>query len=230
MAAGFGAIESKQVVMSLAAILGMLAVLGSPARGSVPWAQVLNALQSQPGQQDAPPAAPQAAPRPAEQQPESPSTQQTPNPNAGAKSGSPQADSTTTPPAAKPAARASKPSAGIKHKQHPAKKPPLPNGGGPAKVIVRNGSTVDPTIQLAPSVTQEQASHQKQNTTQLLATTDGNLKKISVRQLNPSQQDTVNQIRTYMSQAKTAADAGDLTRAHNLAFKAHLLSDDLVKH
>jgi hypothetical protein len=39
----------------------------------------------------------------------------------------------------------------------------------------------------------------------------------------------VSQIKQFMEQSKTAADAGDLDRAHNLALKAHLLSDELLK-
>ena len=35
------------------------------------------------------------------------------------------------------------------------------------------------------------------------------------------------QIRQYVQQAKTAADGGDIERAHNLAVKAHLLSEEL---
>lgn len=85
-------------------------------------------------------------------------------------------------------------------------------------------------MQIAPGgLSKQQASSQVQNTTQLLASTDANLQKLSDRRLNSSQQDTVKQIRTYMDQAKAATDAGDLQRAHNLAFKAHLLSDDLIK-
>jgi hypothetical protein len=37
------------------------------------------------------------------------------------------------------------------------------------------------------------------------------------------------QIRAYMEQAKSADAAGELQRARNLAVKAHLLSDELVK-
>jgi hypothetical protein len=40
----------------------------------------------------------------------------------------------------------------------------------------------------------------------------------------------VKQIQTYVEQARTAEAAGDLDRAHNLAVKAQLLSDDLVRH
>ena len=62
-----------------------------------------------------------------------------------------------------------------------------------------------------------------------MAATDENLKKIEGRQLNPSQQEMVSQIKQFRKQSKTAAAAGDLDRAHNLALKAQLLSDELVE-
>ena len=84
-------------------------------------------------------------------------------------------------------------------------------------------------VQLTPGLSAEQASSQRQSTSQLLASTDANLKLILSRQLNATEQDSVNQIRKYMEQAKAAEGAGDLQRAQNLASKAVLLSDDLVK-
>jgi hypothetical protein len=66
------------------------------------------------------------------------------------------------------------------------------------------------------------------STYQLLASSDANLKKISGRPLNASQQDTVKQIKSYMEQANRAAKDGDLQRAHNLAVKANLLAAELV--
>jgi hypothetical protein len=100
----------------------------------------------------------------------------------------------------------------------------------PPKKIVRNGGTADPAVQLAPGMSAEQASSQRQNTTQLLDATDANLKQIASRPMNPTQQVSINQIRKYMEQAKAAEQAGDVERAENLASKARLLSDDLVKH
>jgi hypothetical protein len=99
----------------------------------------------------------------------------------------------------------------------------------PEKKVVRNGGTTDPAVQLAPGMSPEQASSQRQNTTQLLAATDANLKQISSRQITSGQQASVSQIRKYMEQAKTAEQAGDVQRAQNLASKALLLSDDLAK-
>jgi len=44
-----------------------------------------------------------------------------------------------------------------------------------------------------------------------------------------AQQDTVSQIRQFMDQSKEALAGGDMERAHTLAWKAQLLSEDLVK-
>jgi hypothetical protein len=56
------------------------------------------------------------------------------------------------------------------------------------------------------------------------------LKKLDSQQLDSSKLEIVKQIQTYVEQARTAEAAGDLDRAHNLAVKAQLLSDDLVRH
>jgi len=85
-------------------------------------------------------------------------------------------------------------------------------------------------VQIAPGMSDDQASKNRQGTAQLLATTDANLKKLDGQQLDSSKQDVVKQIQTYVEQARTAEAAGDLDRAHNLAVKAQLLSDDLVRH
>jgi hypothetical protein len=63
----------------------------------------------------------------------------------------------------------------------------------------------------------------------MLALTEGNLKKIAGQQLTTTQQDTVSQIRQFVDQSKAALVAGDSERAQTLAWKAKLLSEDLVK-
>ena len=79
------------------------------------------------------------------------------------------------------------------------------------------------------SMDEAQVAHQKQVTEELLQSTDANLKGIS-RNLNSDELAMVEQVRTYMAQSRTATQDGDLIRAANLAQKAHLLSDALVKH
>jgi len=99
----------------------------------------------------------------------------------------------------------------------------------PPKKVVRNGGTDEPTIKLTGETTGAQAAQQRATTDQLNALTEENLKKIADRQLAPSQQEIVTQIQQFVDQSKQAVAAGDLERAHNLALKAHLLSDDLLK-
>jgi hypothetical protein len=99
----------------------------------------------------------------------------------------------------------------------------------PSKVIVRHGGTSEPSIQLAGGAAGGQTSHQRDTANQMLETTDANLKKIAGRQLSSSEQDMVNQIRQFMAQSKAAVDSGDLERARTLAWKAQLLSEELVK-
>jgi hypothetical protein len=96
--------------------------------------------------------------------------------------------------------------------------------------VVRHGSTGEPTAQLAPGMTPEQALHHRQATEQLLSSTEGNLLQLAKRNLNQGQQDTVSQIRNYMAGSRSALQDGDLPRARTLASKAHLLVDDLLRH
>ena len=98
----------------------------------------------------------------------------------------------------------------------------------PPKKVVRDGGSSEPTIQLMPGTAAEQASRQR-STEELKAAIDENLKRIAGRELNPSQQEMVNQIKEFMEQSKTAVASGDPERGHNLAMKARLLSDELVK-
>jgi hypothetical protein len=98
----------------------------------------------------------------------------------------------------------------------------------PQKIIVRQGGTAEPSIQLAGSPSGNQGS-QKDSTNQMLERTEGNLKKIAGRQLTTTQEQTVSQIRQFVDQSKSALAAGDSERAHTLAWKAELLSEDLVK-
>jgi hypothetical protein len=63
----------------------------------------------------------------------------------------------------------------------------------------------------------------------MLAATEANLKKIAGQPLSSNQQDMVNQIHQFMEQSKAAVGDGDLERARTLAWKAQLLSDELVK-
>jgi hypothetical protein len=225
--------------MPLAAIFGLCALFTSP--GAVHLAQPTVLLQeTHPQQPSSKPGPAQSPEQQTTPEPSKPEAQATPEPakpepqtmpEQQAKPEQPTApDSTQSPENVQP--NAEKPDCGASKgkKRNSKRKAPAQAATGPRKTVVRNGSTADPVVQLAPSVTDQQASQQRQSTAQLLAATDANLTKISARQLTSSQQDMVNQIRNYMQQAKTAETAGDLQRARNLAFKAQLLSDEVLRH
>jgi hypothetical protein len=210
------------------AILGLL--LTTPSVAAIEFR-----LQPQQLSQETQPP-PQDSPRNAA--PASPSAEA---PQSGAEpQGEPSAKPQTTatpeaaqePQKAKPDAAAKKPASPTKassKKRHRRKTSASNSTATPPKKVVRNGGTADPAVQLAPGMSAEQASSQRRNTTELLAATDANLKQISSRPINSSQQASVDQIRKYMEQAKVAEQAGDVQRAQNLASKALLLSDDLAK-
>jgi hypothetical protein len=63
----------------------------------------------------------------------------------------------------------------------------------------------------------------------MLAATEANLKKIAGQQLSSNQKEMVTQIRQFMEQSKAAVGDGDPDRARTLAWKAQLLSEELVK-
>lgn len=218
--------------MYLAAILGFLA-LASPCTSAATFSTPLPHLSQDTAAPNAAPAGQATEPSQAGAVPQSepaPPEQTTPAPTAQ--------EPRTTQPAPAAATPAQTPE--TKKAESAAKKPRKkrrrrkavaahPNAS-PEKKVVRNGGTAEPVVQLAPGMSAEQADSQRENTSQLLTATDTNLKQISSRQLNSSQQDSVSQIRKYIEQAKAAEQAGDVQRAHNLASKALLLSDDLAKH
>jgi hypothetical protein len=95
----------------------------------------------------------------------------------------------------------------------------------PEKVIVRQGGTTEPSIQLAGG---DQTSKNRDEANQMLGSAEANLKKIAGLQLSTAQQGTVSQIRQFVDQSKAALAEGDTDRGRTLAQKAQLLSEDLV--
>ena len=103
-----------------------------------------------------------------------------------------------------------------------------PTNCPPAKVVVHQGGITEQSIQLAGGQTGNQASSERDTANRMLGTTEENLKKISGRQLNESEQGMVNQIHQFVAQSKTAVAAGNFDRARTLAWKAELLSEELL--
>ena len=109
-----------------------------------------------------------------------------------------------------------------------AAKPTSPKSCPPPKVVVRQGGSTEPRIQLAGGPTAAEAAHKRDAVNQLLGATNQNLKKTAGWQLNSNQQDTITQTRQFVKQSEAAMAEGDLERARTLAWKAELLSEDLV--
>lgn len=120
---------------------------------------------------------------------------------------------------------------GVRKRHSRAQKPSTAaEAGEPRKIVIRQGGASDPIAQILPGITQEEASHQRENAQQLLASTESNLKQLAARTVNLNRQEMVVQIRQYIDGARLALKENDTQRAHTLALKAYLLSDDLVKH
>ena len=102
--------------------------------------------------------------------------------------------------------------------------------GSPRKIVVREGGASEPAQQIVPGMIPAEAARQRQNAEQWLSSTDAQLKQLAERKLNPQQQETMGQIRNYTGGARGALKEGDVQRASTLAEKAHMLSDDLLKH
>lgn len=97
------------------------------------------------------------------------------------------------------------------------------------KVVIKNGGSDEPNIALKGKTTAEQASQERYNTDQLTAAAEANLKNLTTRQLSPSQQEMVSQVKLFLEQSKKAVADGDLQRGHDFAMKAQLLSNELLK-
>lgn len=103
-----------------------------------------------------------------------------------------------------------------------------PKNTAPQKTVVRQGGTAEPSIQLAGGSSGGDAKQNQQSTDQMLKETEDNLKKVTGPQLSAAQQNSVSQIRQFVKQSGEALKAADYERAHTLAWKAKVLSDDLV--
>lgn len=123
-----------------------------------------------------------------------------------------------------------------KHERHTAAKKQSPSAGGevakntPPKRVVPAEKTEPQTSfgQISPGPTPTDATHSQTSTDQLLQGAEANLNSIT-RQLSKDEEAMRTQIKEFITQSRKATTENDPARAHNLAVKARLLSDDLVK-
>jgi hypothetical protein len=98
----------------------------------------------------------------------------------------------------------------------------------PPRIVIQEGSAAAPQGDITSPIAHDEATHRRLSTAQLLQSTEDNLRGLKPP-FSADEQATVAQIRDYMEQARSANAQNDVVRAHNLALKAHLLSDELAK-
>lgn len=97
----------------------------------------------------------------------------------------------------------------------------------PPRVVIQEGGA-NASAGQASADSKDDGPNSQATTQQLLDSAANNLRSIK-RQLSSDEQSMVAQINDYINLSKEATKDGDTVRAHNLARKARLLSDELVK-
>lgn len=93
---------------------------------------------------------------------------------------------------------------------------------------MREGGITEQSIQLAGGSSSDDAKRKRDAINGMLKATAENLKTAAAQQLSAPEQSSVSQIRQFVEQSNRALEAEDLQRAQTLAWKAKVLSDDLV--
>lgn len=133
-------------------------------------------------------------------------------------------------PASEPAANKQKPKP---KPRRPAPRKPVQAPQQPAAVEAPKQETPRPTptdnsAQITADVPRAAVQSQRQNTENLLRSSEGKLSHIT-RAMGDSEQGMMRQARNYIAQSNQALQAGDIERAYNLAVKASLLASELAK-
>lgn len=102
--------------------------------------------------------------------------------------------------------------------------PPAPAASAPTTDTERPEA---PTI--AAQLSKEEFAAAQQETNQSLDIAEKNLASTGNKRLNAEQKDLVSKIKGFLKDAREAAQAGDWARARNLAKKAQVLSEELVR-
>ena len=81
---------------------------------------------------------------------------------------------------------------------------------------------------MAAAIPNEQVLQQKEDTAKMVESTESTLKGLT-RSLSDDEKSMRSQIQSYLQQSRKATTDGDYERAFNLAKKAQLLAEALVK-
>jgi hypothetical protein len=104
-------------------------------------------------------------------------------------------------------------------------RPRVPVGNSPQS---DNGNSKPDVPQIAPQLTAAEASAAQQQTSQSLSVAERNIGSAEGKSLNATQQDLASKVRSFMAEARDAANTGDWTRARAAAKKAEVLSQELA--
>ncbi len=103
-----------------------------------------------------------------------------------------------------------------------------PQTSEPAKTESPKPAQPGSSAQITADVPRAAVQSQRQNTENLLYSSQDKLAHIS-HSLNDGEQGMLRQARNYLVQSTQALQAGDIERAYNLAVKANLLANELAK-
>lgn len=133
---------------------------------------------------------------------------------------------TTAPPATATTPAPTKP----KPKPRTPTRKPAPSVAkpSPTKPSVPEKPPAEDSITISANTNTDAAYTQRNETEQLLQSSESNLRRIN-RTLNDGEQSMVHQVRNFITQSRLAMQDGDLERAYNLAVKANLLSGEIAK-
>ena len=109
---------------------------------------------------------------------------------------------------------------------------PRPAAGHPPDAEVAAAEPAGPKPEppsISPRYTPAEEANLREQTNQSLLTAERNLQRMNGRKLTPPQSDLAEKIRGFLAQSREAISAGDWFRAQNLASKAQVLSQELVR-
>lgn len=140
------------------------------------------------------------------------------------------ATDTSKSPASIPAPAIPVPENPASHATSPALNFPPASPRRPVSAAPSPSESERPTApQISPQISASAQSQLQQQATQYVTTATENLHRADNRELNTTQRDMVDKIRSFLNQAQQAIQASDWERAKNLSQKAYLVSLDLIK-
>lgn len=117
----------------------------------------------------------------------------------------------------------------------PAPAPPRPRPRGTPAPTEPEAATTEPSSpkpeppRISPRYTPAEEAQLRDQTNRFISQAERNLQRMNGQKLTPSQSDLAEKIRGFLAQSREAIGAGDWFRAQNLASKAQVLSQELVR-